>query len=152
MQVLLSRLSFFKAKDISNSFGSGLQSYRKTAEAVMCGLLPDSPTATKSRTDSNVLLECCATRYSYLLSSSLLVSLPHLLFHILLIKYCLSAWCMSVLSWGSEGGQMYVTLLLMSREAVSMIRNHYGLCQKKNHYGYKGAQNRCTEPLGNLRF
>lgn len=57
VQVLLSRLSFFKAKDISNSYSSGLHSYRKTAEAVMCGLLPDSPTATKSRTDGNILLE-----------------------------------------------------------------------------------------------
>ncbi|KAJ1421644.1 Six-hairpin glycosidase superfamily [Sesbania bispinosa] len=65
-QVLLSRLSFFKAKDISNSYGSGLQSYRKTAEAVMCGLLPDSPTATKSRTDSNALLECYMTGYLYM--------------------------------------------------------------------------------------
>jgi len=58
VQVLLARLGFFKAKDISNSYGSGLQSYRKTAEAVMCGLLPDSPTATKSRTDGNIPLEC----------------------------------------------------------------------------------------------
>ncbi|KAG5048012.1 hypothetical protein JHK85_009115 [Glycine max] len=54
-QVLLSRLSFFKAKDISNSYSSGLHSYRKTAEAVMCGLLPDSPTATKSRTDDGLI-------------------------------------------------------------------------------------------------
>ncbi|XP_057435049.1 endoglucanase 10-like [Lotus japonicus] len=53
-QVLLSRLSFFK-KDLSNSHGSGLQSYRKTAEAVMCGLLPESPTATKSRTDNGLI-------------------------------------------------------------------------------------------------
>jgi len=58
---LLSRVSFFKAKGLSSSFGSGLQNYRKSAEAVMCGLLPDSPTATKSRTDSNVLLECYLT-------------------------------------------------------------------------------------------
>ncbi|KAL2325891.1 hypothetical protein Fmac_024949 [Flemingia macrophylla] len=54
-QVFLARLSFFKAKDISNSYGSRLSSYRKTAEAVMCGLLPDSPTATKSRTDTDKL-------------------------------------------------------------------------------------------------
>ncbi|KAL2333984.1 hypothetical protein Fmac_015197 [Flemingia macrophylla] len=53
--VLLARLSFFKAKDISNSYGSRLSSYRKTAQAVMCGLLPDSPTATKSRTDTDKL-------------------------------------------------------------------------------------------------
>lgn len=54
-QVLLSRLSFFKGKGISNSYGSGLQKYRKSAEAVMCGLLPDSPTATKSRTDGGLI-------------------------------------------------------------------------------------------------
>lgn len=49
-QVLLSRLSFFSGKDISGN--SGLRMYRKTAEAVMCGLLPKSPTATTSRTES----------------------------------------------------------------------------------------------------
>ncbi|KAL2321967.1 hypothetical protein Fmac_026346 [Flemingia macrophylla] len=65
-QVLLARLSFFKAKDISNSYGSGLSSYRKTAEAVMCGLLPDSPTAIKSRTDSNILLKCYKTVYLHI--------------------------------------------------------------------------------------
>ncbi|KAK7283408.1 hypothetical protein RIF29_12905 [Crotalaria pallida] len=54
-QVLLARVSFFKGKDISNSHGSGLQKYRKTAEAVMCGMLPDSPTLTKSRTDSGLI-------------------------------------------------------------------------------------------------
>ncbi|CAL0305866.1 unnamed protein product [Lupinus luteus] len=54
-QVLLSRLSFFKEKDISNAYSSGLQKYRKTAEAVMCSLLPDSPTATKDRTDSGLI-------------------------------------------------------------------------------------------------
>ncbi|KAF3446764.1 hypothetical protein FNV43_RR11944 [Rhamnella rubrinervis] len=52
-QVLLSRLSFFGAKGTSDT--SGLNSYRKTAVAVICGLLPDSPTATKSRTDSGLV-------------------------------------------------------------------------------------------------
>ncbi|KAL2331004.1 hypothetical protein Fmac_018585 [Flemingia macrophylla] len=65
-QVLLARLSFFKAKDISNSYGSGLSSYRKTVEAVMCGLLPDSPTAIKSRIDSNILLKCYKTVYLHI--------------------------------------------------------------------------------------
>ncbi|KAJ6953507.1 endoglucanase 2-like [Populus alba x Populus x berolinensis] len=51
-QVLLSRLTFFGNKDTSNS---GLQMYRKTAEAVMCSLIPDSPTATQSRTDSGLI-------------------------------------------------------------------------------------------------
>ncbi|GAU24992.1 hypothetical protein TSUD_312270 [Trifolium subterraneum] len=54
-QVLLSRVSFFKAKGLSSSYGSGLQNYRKTAEAVMCGLLPDSPTATESRTEHGLI-------------------------------------------------------------------------------------------------
>ncbi|KAL7207504.1 hypothetical protein ACSBR1_029454 [Camellia fascicularis] len=51
-QVLLSRLSFFDSK-VSNS--GNLQNYRKTAEAVMCGLLPKSPTATSSRTESGLI-------------------------------------------------------------------------------------------------
>ncbi|KAL5706537.1 cellulase [Ranunculus cassubicifolius] len=51
-QVLLSRVSFFGAK---NTLNSGLQNYRKTAEAVMCGLLPQSPTATTSRTDGGLV-------------------------------------------------------------------------------------------------
>ncbi|GKU90083.1 hypothetical protein SLEP1_g4125 [Rubroshorea leprosula] len=53
-QVLLSRLSFF-GSDTSASENSGLQNYRKTAEAVMCGLLPDSPSATSSRTGSGLI-------------------------------------------------------------------------------------------------
>nr|XP_027190527.1 endoglucanase 24-like [Cicer arietinum] len=53
--VLLSRLSFFKEKELLSSYGSGLQKYRKSAEAVICGLLPDSPTATKSRTNDGLI-------------------------------------------------------------------------------------------------
>ncbi|KAL0323183.1 UNVERIFIED_CONTAM: Endoglucanase 2 [Sesamum angustifolium] len=52
-QVLLSRVSFFGPKDVSNS--NVLQKYRDSAEAVMCGLLPKSPTATSSRTDSGLV-------------------------------------------------------------------------------------------------
>lgn len=48
MQVLLSRLNFFGSDGVSKS----VQVYKKTAEAVMCGLIPESPTATTSRTDS----------------------------------------------------------------------------------------------------
>ncbi|KAI3750737.1 hypothetical protein L2E82_21510 [Cichorium intybus] len=51
-QVLLSRVSFFDSKVASNA---NLQKYKKTAEAVMCGLLPKSPTATSSRTKSGLL-------------------------------------------------------------------------------------------------
>ncbi|GMH16505.1 hypothetical protein Nepgr_018346 [Nepenthes gracilis] len=54
-QVLLSRISFFSAKGISNSENSGLNMYRKTAEAIMCGLIPDSPTATTSRTENGLI-------------------------------------------------------------------------------------------------
>ncbi|KAK3129605.1 hypothetical protein QOZ80_6BG0482270 [Eleusine coracana subsp. coracana] len=49
-QVLLSRLNFFGSKQISNAENEGLKNYRDTAEAVICGLLPDSPSATASRT------------------------------------------------------------------------------------------------------
>lgn len=52
-QVLLSRISFFGSKDASNS--AILQKYRDSAEAVMCGLLPKSPTATSSRTDGGLI-------------------------------------------------------------------------------------------------
>ncbi|CAN6909068.1 unnamed protein product [Brassica oleracea] len=50
--VLLSRLTFFK-KGLSGS--KGLQGYKESAEAVMCGLIPDSPTATSSRTDGGLI-------------------------------------------------------------------------------------------------
>lgn len=52
-QVLLSRVSFFGPKDVSNF--DILQKYRKSAEAVMCGLLPESSTATSSRTDNGLI-------------------------------------------------------------------------------------------------
>ncbi|KAI3464855.1 hypothetical protein Pfo_021518 [Paulownia fortunei] len=52
-QVLLSRVSFFGSKDILNS--NVLLKYRKSAEAVMCSLLPKSPSATSSRTDSGLI-------------------------------------------------------------------------------------------------
>ncbi|OAY77382.1 Endoglucanase 24 [Ananas comosus] len=55
IQVLLSRINIFGSKQSSNAENVGLQMYRKTAEAVMCGLLPDSPTATSSRTESGLL-------------------------------------------------------------------------------------------------
>ncbi|KAL6574450.1 hypothetical protein OROHE_001354 [Orobanche hederae] len=51
--VLLSRVSFFGSKDISKS--DKLQKYRKSAEAVMCNILPKSPSATTSRTDSGLI-------------------------------------------------------------------------------------------------
>lgn len=53
-QVLLSRVSFFGPKEVSSS--ETLSKYRTSAEAVMCGLLPESPTATESRTESNYVL------------------------------------------------------------------------------------------------
>ncbi|MCI06746.1 endoglucanase 10-like [Trifolium medium] len=73
------KLAGTQAKGLSSSYGSGLQNYRKTAEAVMCGLLPDSPTATESRTDSNVLLHLLLVSLSlfhfpYLINILLIVS------------------------------------------------------------------------------
>ncbi|XP_004291374.1 PREDICTED: endoglucanase 10-like [Fragaria vesca subsp. vesca] len=50
-QVLLSRLTFFGG----NKDNSVLQKYKSTAEAVMCGLLPKSPTATTSRTKDGLI-------------------------------------------------------------------------------------------------
>ncbi|XVF63711.1 hypothetical protein PTKIN_Ptkin09bG0108100 [Pterospermum kingtungense] len=52
-QVLLSRLSFFGDKGASDN--SDLENYRKTAEDVMCVLLPKSPSATSSRTDGGLI-------------------------------------------------------------------------------------------------
>nr|POE70565.1 endoglucanase 24 [Quercus suber] len=49
--VLLSRINFFGAKDESTSENLDLQLYRESAEAIVCALLPDSPTATSSRTE-----------------------------------------------------------------------------------------------------
>ncbi|KAK1431325.1 hypothetical protein QVD17_07782 [Tagetes erecta] len=51
-QVLLSRVSFFDSKAATDA---SLKKYKKTAEAVMCGLLPKSPTATSSRTKSGLI-------------------------------------------------------------------------------------------------
>ncbi|KAK4429362.1 Endoglucanase 10 [Sesamum alatum] len=52
-QVLLSRVSYFGSKDVSNN--DVLGKYRETAEAVMCGFLPNSPTATESRTENGLI-------------------------------------------------------------------------------------------------
>ncbi|KAF7066882.1 hypothetical protein CFC21_072807 [Triticum aestivum] len=54
-QILLSRVNFFGSKEISNAENSGLKMYRDTAEAVICGLLPDSPSATGSRTSGGLV-------------------------------------------------------------------------------------------------
>jgi hypothetical protein len=54
VQVLLSRVNFFGSKQTSNAENMGLKSYRDTAEAVICGLLPDSPSATGSRTSGTL--------------------------------------------------------------------------------------------------
>ncbi|KAL1533313.1 cellulase [Salvia divinorum] len=52
-QVLISRISFFGGKDISNS--DVLMKYRDSVEVVMCGLLPESPSATSSRTENGLI-------------------------------------------------------------------------------------------------
>ncbi|KAL0438439.1 UNVERIFIED_CONTAM: Endoglucanase 10 [Sesamum latifolium] len=51
--VLMSRVSFFGSKDVSTN--DVLGKYRETAEAVMCGFLPKSPTATESRTENGLI-------------------------------------------------------------------------------------------------
>ncbi|KAI9394589.1 hypothetical protein POPTR_005G115400v4 [Populus trichocarpa] len=53
--VLLSRLNIFGAKGMSSEENLDLQMYRKTSEAIMCELLPDSPTATSSRTKGGLV-------------------------------------------------------------------------------------------------
>ncbi|KAL4644236.1 hypothetical protein ACB092_02G149800, partial [Castanea dentata] len=54
-RVLLSRINFFGAKDDSTSENLDLQLYRESSEAIMCALVPDSPTATSSRTESGLI-------------------------------------------------------------------------------------------------
>lgn len=63
VQVLLSRLNFFGSKQTSNAENMGLKMYRDTAEAVICGLLPDSPSATASRTGGMLKFFHCLILY-----------------------------------------------------------------------------------------
>ncbi|KAL3723745.1 hypothetical protein ACJRO7_035850 [Eucalyptus globulus] len=55
VQVLLSRVDFFGASEVPITENLALQMYRETAEMMMCSLLPDSPTATSSRTESGLI-------------------------------------------------------------------------------------------------
>ncbi|XP_038898468.1 endoglucanase 10-like [Benincasa hispida] len=70
-QVLLSRLNFFGSEGISKS----VQVYKKTAEAVMCGLIPESPTATSSRTDNGLIWVSEWNSLQHPVSSAFLASL-----------------------------------------------------------------------------
>ncbi|CAK9144735.1 unnamed protein product [Ilex paraguariensis] len=54
-QVLLSRVNFVGSKNIPTAENLGLQMYRETAEAVLCGFLPDSPMATSCRTEGGLI-------------------------------------------------------------------------------------------------
>lgn len=63
----MSRISFFGSIDMSSAENIDLQEYRETAEVFMCSLLPDSPTATSSRTSSKILF---AVTISHELASS----------------------------------------------------------------------------------
>ncbi|EPS64495.1 hypothetical protein M569_10284, partial [Genlisea aurea] len=57
VQVLVSRIGFFGSEKGGGSNSDGvMKKYRATAEAVMCGLLPKSPTATTSRTEDGSLI------------------------------------------------------------------------------------------------
>ncbi|KAG6608589.1 Endoglucanase 24, partial [Cucurbita argyrosperma subsp. sororia] len=70
-QVLLSRLNFFGSQGVSKS----VQVYKKTAEAVMCGLIPESPTATSSRTDDGLIWVSEWNALQHPVSSAFLASL-----------------------------------------------------------------------------
>ncbi|MCO5562776.1 hypothetical protein L7F22_016408 [Adiantum nelumboides] len=50
VQVLLSRQQYLNSQGGSSLTTTGLAKYKKTANELMCALLPDSPTATKDRT------------------------------------------------------------------------------------------------------
>ncbi|PSS36548.1 Endoglucanase [Actinidia chinensis var. chinensis] len=65
-QVLLSRVNFFGAKGIPTAENLGLQMYKLTADAFMCGLLRDSPTATARRTSGGLIwvIPWAALQYS----------------------------------------------------------------------------------------
>ncbi|KAK6150697.1 hypothetical protein DH2020_015629 [Rehmannia glutinosa] len=54
-QVLLSRVSFFGSKDVQDQESIALQLYRKTAEAVICEVLPNSSSATTYRTEGGLI-------------------------------------------------------------------------------------------------
>ncbi|XP_073127993.1 endoglucanase 2-like [Henckelia pumila] len=54
-QVLLSRVNFFGSRNIQGTENIALQLYRKSAEAVICGLLPNSSSATTSRTKGGLI-------------------------------------------------------------------------------------------------
>lgn len=52
VQVLLSRYQLLQTQVVTTT---GLNNYRTTADALMCALLPDSPSATTSRTDGGLI-------------------------------------------------------------------------------------------------
>ncbi|KAG8383742.1 hypothetical protein BUALT_Bualt04G0045500 [Buddleja alternifolia] len=54
-QVLLSRVNLFGSKDIEGEENIALQLYRKTGEAVICGLLPNSSSSTSHRTQGGLI-------------------------------------------------------------------------------------------------
>ncbi|KAI5082886.1 hypothetical protein GOP47_0002629 [Adiantum capillus-veneris] len=55
VQVLLSRQQYLSSQGGSSLTTTGLTKYKKTANELMCALLPDSPTATKDRTDGGLI-------------------------------------------------------------------------------------------------
>ncbi|XP_027183784.1 endoglucanase 24-like [Coffea eugenioides] len=66
VQVLLSRVSFFGSADTSDAENLGLQKYRRTADALLCSLLPYSSLATPNRTEGGLIwvTEWNALQYS----------------------------------------------------------------------------------------
>ncbi|KAH7430878.1 hypothetical protein KP509_08G018500 [Ceratopteris richardii] len=55
VQVLLSRQQILTGQSGSGLTQTGLAKYRKTADELMCAYLPDSPTATKDRSDGGLI-------------------------------------------------------------------------------------------------
>lgn len=55
VQVLLSRVQFFGTKTMTSAVRSDLEQYKMTAEAIICALLPHSPTSAPNRTEGGLI-------------------------------------------------------------------------------------------------
>lgn len=55
VQVLLSRVHLFGTNTTSSAVRSDIERYKMTAEAIICALLPDSPTSAPNRTEGGLI-------------------------------------------------------------------------------------------------
>lgn len=55
VQVLLSRVHLFGTNTMSSAVRSDIEQYKMTAEAIICALLPDSPTSAPNRTEGGLI-------------------------------------------------------------------------------------------------